>query len=67
MAIRFEDIKEHIGSRVIWGDRTELFTPEAAQAIRAKVEERTVLVFPKFTSRTKSSSPSRRPWARRCV
>jgi alpha-ketoglutarate-dependent taurine dioxygenase len=46
MAIRFEDIKEFIGSRVVWDDRAELFTPEAATAIRAKVEERTVLVFP---------------------
>jgi alpha-ketoglutarate-dependent taurine dioxygenase len=46
MAIRFENIKEHIGSRVSWDDRAELFTPETAAAIRAKVEERTVLVFP---------------------
>lgn len=46
MAIRFEDIKEHIGSRVVWDDRAELFTPEAAAAIRAKVEERTVVIFP---------------------
>lgn len=46
MAIRFEDIKEHIGSRVSWDDRADLFTAEAAKAIRAKVEERTVLVFP---------------------
>jgi alpha-ketoglutarate-dependent taurine dioxygenase len=46
MAIRFEDIKEFIGSRVAWDDRADLFTPEAAAAIRAKVEERTVLVFP---------------------
>jgi alpha-ketoglutarate-dependent taurine dioxygenase len=46
MAIRFENIKEHIGSRVSWDDRADLFTPEAAAAIRAKVEERTVLVFP---------------------
>ncbi|MBV1688680.1 TauD/TfdA family dioxygenase [Novosphingobium sp. G106] len=46
MAIRFENIKEFIGSRVSWDDRADLFTPEAAGAIRAKVEERTVLVFP---------------------
>jgi alpha-ketoglutarate-dependent taurine dioxygenase len=46
MAIRFENIKEHIGSRVGWDDRADLFTPGAAAAIRAKVEERTVLVFP---------------------
>jgi alpha-ketoglutarate-dependent taurine dioxygenase len=39
MAIRFEDIKEFIGSRVAWDDRADLFTPEAAAAIRAKVEE----------------------------
>ncbi|PEQ12810.1 taurine catabolism dioxygenase TauD [Novosphingobium sp. PC22D] len=48
MAIRFEDIKEHIGSRVSWDDRADLFTPEAARAIREKVEERTVLVFPRL-------------------
>jgi alpha-ketoglutarate-dependent taurine dioxygenase len=48
MAIRFENIKEFIGSRVAWDDRADLFTPEAAAAIRAKVEERTVLVFPKL-------------------
>ncbi|MFA7602648.1 MAG: TauD/TfdA family dioxygenase [Novosphingobium sp.] len=48
MAIRFENIKEFIGSRVSWDDRAELFTPEAAAAIRAKVEERTVLVFPEL-------------------
>jgi alpha-ketoglutarate-dependent taurine dioxygenase len=46
MSIRFENIKEFIGSRVSWDDRSDLFTPEAAAAIRAKVEERTVLVFP---------------------
>lgn len=45
MAIRFENIKEFIGSRVLWDDRSDIFTPEAAQAIRQKVEERTVLVF----------------------
>lgn len=47
MAIRFEDIKPKIGSRVVWDDRDELFTQEAADLIRQKVEERTVLVFPK--------------------
>lgn len=46
MSVRFEDIKPKIGSRVIWDNREDLFTPEAAAAIRAKVEERTVLVFP---------------------
>lgn len=46
MAVRFEDIKPKIGSRVLWDSRDDLFTPEAARAIRAKVEERTVLVFP---------------------
>ena len=46
MAIRFENIKELIGSRVSWDDRADLFTPEAAAAIRAMVEERTVVVFP---------------------
>ncbi|RZK02142.1 MAG: TauD/TfdA family dioxygenase [Novosphingobium sp.] len=48
MAIRFENIKEFIGSRVVWDDRSDLFTPEAAAAIRAKVEERTVVVFPEL-------------------
>lgn len=48
MAIHFEDIKEFIGSRVSWDDREDLFTPEAAKAIREKVEERTVLVFPEL-------------------
>src|ERR1700712_1319101 len=48
MAIRFEDIKEFIGSRVVWDDRADLFTAEAAEAIRAKVEERTVVVFPQL-------------------
>jgi alpha-ketoglutarate-dependent taurine dioxygenase len=46
MAIHFDNIKEFIGSRVRWDDRADLFTPEAAEAIRQKVEERTVLVFP---------------------
>ncbi|VWX47113.1 TauD/TfdA family dioxygenase [Novosphingobium sp. 9U] len=48
MAIHFENIKEFIGSRVSWDYRVDLFTPEAADAIRAKVEERTVLVFPQI-------------------
>lgn len=48
MAVRFENIKEFIGSRVVWDDRADLFTPEAAAAIRAKVEERTVVVFPEL-------------------
>lgn len=48
MAIRFENIKPLVGSRVIWDNREDLFTPEAAQAIRAKVEERTVVVFPRL-------------------
>jgi alpha-ketoglutarate-dependent taurine dioxygenase len=48
MAIRFENIKEFIGSRVVWDDRADLFTAEAAALIRAKVEERTVLVFPEL-------------------
>ena len=48
MSIRFENIKEFIGSKVVWDDRAGLFTPEAGQAIRAKVEERTVLVFPEL-------------------
>ncbi len=48
MSIRFENIKDKIGSRVVWDDRADLFTPEAAAAIRAKVEERTVVVFPEL-------------------
>ncbi len=48
MAVRFEDIKTKIGSRVVWDQRDDLFTPEAGAAIRAKVEERTVLVFPRL-------------------
>ena len=48
MAIRFEDIKPKIGSTVVWDSRDDLFTPEAGKAIRAKIEERTVLVFPKL-------------------
>lgn len=46
MSVHFENIKEFIGTRVSWDNREDLFTPEAAIAIRAKVEERTVLVFP---------------------
>jgi alpha-ketoglutarate-dependent taurine dioxygenase len=48
MAIRFENLKDKVGSRVVWDDRADVFTPEAAAAIRAKVEERTVLVFPRL-------------------
>lgn len=48
MAIHFDNIKEFIGSRVRWDNREDLFTPEAAQVIRAKVEERTVVVFPEL-------------------
>ncbi len=48
MAIRFEDVKPKIGARVVWDKREDLFTDEAAAAIRTKVEERTVLVFPKL-------------------
>jgi alpha-ketoglutarate-dependent taurine dioxygenase len=48
MAIRFENIKPLIGSRVLWDKREDLFTPEAAAAIRAKVQERTVVVFPRL-------------------
>jgi alpha-ketoglutarate-dependent taurine dioxygenase len=48
MAIRFEDIKPAVGARVVWDDRADIFTPEAAQQLRAKLAERTVLVFPKL-------------------
>lgn len=48
MAIRFTSIKPQIGSTVSWDSRDDLFTPEAAAAIREKIEERTVLVFPKL-------------------
>lgn len=48
MAIRFENIKPLVGSRVVWDNREDIFTPEAAQAIRDKVEERTVVVFPQI-------------------
>lgn len=48
MAVHFSDIKPKIGSLVSWDSRDDLFTPEAAAAIRAKIEERTVLVFPKL-------------------
>lgn len=48
MAIRFEDVKPKIGSRVVWDNREDLFTEEAAAQIRQKVEERTVLVFPQL-------------------
>ena len=48
MAIHFEPVKPKIGSRVSWDHRDDLFTEEAAALIRAKVEERTVLVFPQL-------------------
>ena len=48
MTIRFNDIKPKIGSRVEWDSRDDLFTPDAAKLIREKIEERTVLVFPKL-------------------
>lgn len=48
MTIRFEHIKPKIGSRVFWDDRKDLFTEESASLIRSKIEERTVLVFPKL-------------------
>ena len=48
MGIRFEDIKPKIGSRVVWDEREDLFTPEAAQMICRQVEERAVLVFPEL-------------------
>lgn len=48
MSIRFEDIKPKVGSRVLWDDRNDLFTPEAAELLNRKLAERTVLVFPKL-------------------
>jgi alpha-ketoglutarate-dependent taurine dioxygenase len=48
MSITFEDIKPQIGSTVHVDSRDELFTEEAAQAFRAKLEERGVLVFPQI-------------------
>ncbi len=48
MAIRFEDIKPKVGSRVVWDSRDDIFTPEAAQALRKQLEDRTVLVFPRL-------------------
>jgi len=48
MTIRFEDIKPKVGSRVLWDDRSDLFTPEAAELLTKKLAERTVLVFPKL-------------------
>ncbi len=48
MAIRFENLKPKIGASVVWDSREDLFTEEAAKLIREKVEERTVLVFPKL-------------------
>ena len=47
MTIRFEDIKPRVGSRVLWDDRNELFTREAAELLIRKLAERTGLVFPK--------------------
>ena len=46
--IRFENIKAKVGSRVVWDDRHDLFTPEAASLLRSKLAERTVLVFPRL-------------------
>lgn len=48
MAIRFEDVKPKIGSRVVWDNREDLFTEDAAALFRQKAEERTVLVFPQL-------------------
>jgi alpha-ketoglutarate-dependent taurine dioxygenase len=48
MGIRFENIKPLVGSRVVWDKREDIFTPEAAKAVRDMVEERTVVVFPKL-------------------
>jgi alpha-ketoglutarate-dependent taurine dioxygenase len=48
MSIRFEDIKPAVGSRVVWDSRDDLFTPEAADALRQKLAERTVLVLPRI-------------------
>ena len=48
MAIRFETIKPLVGSRVVWDDRADIFTPEAAKAVHDMVEQRTVVVFPKL-------------------
>lgn len=48
MAIRFEDIKPKVGSRVTWDDREDVFAPEAIAAIRKQVEDRTVVVFPRI-------------------
>lgn len=48
MTIRFEPIKPSTGSRVLWDDRKDLFTAEAAALLRAKLQERAILVFPKL-------------------
>jgi len=48
MALHFEDIKPKVGSRVSFDSRGDLFTPEAAAEIREKVQERTVIVFPRL-------------------
>ena len=39
MAIRFEDIKPAVGSRVVWDERADIFTPEAAEQLRVKLAE----------------------------
>ena len=44
MAIRLEEIKPAIGSRVYCDPRNDLFTQESADLIRRKLSERTVLV-----------------------
>lgn len=46
MSIRFDDLKPAFGCRVSWDDREDIFAPEAIAAIREKLAERTVLVFP---------------------
>lgn len=48
MAIRFEPIKKGIGSRVVWDNRADVFTEEAAGSLRQKLADRTVLVFPQL-------------------
>jgi alpha-ketoglutarate-dependent taurine dioxygenase len=48
MSIRFEAIKPKVGSRVVWDHRDDVFAPAAAQVLRQKLAERTVLVFPKL-------------------
>ena len=48
MTLRFEDIKPKVGSRVVWDSRDDLFTSDAAEQLRARLAERTVLVFPRL-------------------